>query len=105
MARSVTLLKGKETQYPPQSLVSYFLWCFRLKEAGASKVYAILTHGIFSGPAVSRINNADFEAVVVTNTIPQDHHMKESSKIQVSSIWKPQYHDGVSCEGECIPRC
>lgn len=55
-------------------------------EAGACKVYAILTHGIFSGPAISRINNACFEAVVVTNTIPQEQHMKECPKIQVSSL-------------------
>lgn len=47
-------------------------------------MYAILTHGIFSGPAISRINNACFEAVVVTNTIPQEQHMKECSKVQVS---------------------
>jgi ribose-phosphate pyrophosphokinase len=26
----------------------------KLMEAGASKIYAILTHGIFSGPALSR---------------------------------------------------
>lgn len=58
-------------------------YLFRLMEAGATKVYAILTHGIFSGPAVTRINNACFEAVVVTNTIPQEQHMKESNKIQV----------------------
>lgn len=57
----------------------------RLTEAGATKVYAILTHGIFSGPAISRINNACFEAVVVTNTIPQDGHMKECPKIRVSN--------------------
>jgi ribose-phosphate pyrophosphokinase len=56
----------------------------KLTEAGATKVYAILTHGIFSGPAISRINNACFEAVVVTNTIPQDGHMKECPKIRVS---------------------
>lgn len=55
----------------------------KLLEAGATKVYAILTHGIFSGPAISRINNACFEAVVVTNTIPQDGHMKDCPKIQV----------------------
>lgn len=59
---------------------------FRLTEAGATKVYAILTHGIFSGPAISRINNACFEAVVVTNTIPQDGHMKECPKIRVSNF-------------------
>lgn len=60
----------------------------KLMEAGATKVYAILTHGIFSGPAISRINNACFEAVVVTNTIPQDAHMKDCSKIQVHSPFK-----------------
>jgi len=59
---------------------------FRLTEAGATKVYAILTHGIFSGPAISRINNACFEAVVVTNTIPQDGHMKECPKIRVCNF-------------------
>ncbi|KAK5642971.1 hypothetical protein RI129_009138 [Pyrocoelia pectoralis] len=58
----------------------------KLMEAGATKVYAILTHGIFSGPAISRINNACFEAVVVTNTIPQDEHMKECSKIQCIDV-------------------
>ncbi|KAL1456352.1 hypothetical protein WDU94_001088 [Cyamophila willieti] len=54
----------------------------KLMEAGATKVYAILTHGIFSGPAINRINNACFEAVVVTNTIPQDGHMKDCTKIR-----------------------
>lgn len=58
----------------------------KLLEAGATKVYAILTHGIFSGPAINRINNACFEAVVVTNTIPQDGHMKDCPKIQVMFI-------------------
>lgn len=58
----------------------------KLREAGATKVYAILTHGIFSGPAVSRINNACFEAVVVTNTIPQDGHMKDCPKIQCIDV-------------------
>lgn len=57
----------------------------KLMEAGATRVYAILTHGIFSGPAISRINNACFEAVVVTNTIPQDGHMRDCPKIQVIS--------------------
>ena len=54
-------------------------------QAGATKIYAILTHGIFSGPALSRINAACFEAVVVTNSIPQVQHMTECQKIQVNS--------------------
>ncbi|CAB1337546.1 unnamed protein product [Coregonus sp. 'balchen'] len=58
----------------------------KLISAGATKVYAILTHGIFSGPAISRINNACFEAVVVTNTIPQEEKMKTCPKIQVIDI-------------------
>ncbi|XP_016137338.1 ribose-phosphate pyrophosphokinase 1-like [Sinocyclocheilus grahami] len=58
----------------------------KLVSAEATKVYAILTHGIFSGPAISRINNANFEAVVVTNTIPQEDKIKHCNKIQVIDI-------------------
>ena len=65
------------------SLVDYD---FRLLEAEAIKVYAICTHGIFSGPAISRLNNSMFERVVVTNTIPQDEKMKHSDKLEVRQI-------------------
>ena len=58
----------------------------RLLEAGAVKVYSICTHGILSGPAISRINNSMFEAVVVTNTIPQNERMKQAPKIQVYQV-------------------
>lgn len=58
----------------------------KLKEAGASKVYAILTHGIFSGPACQRIENASLEALVVTNTIPQEANMKACPKIQCIDV-------------------
>ena len=43
----------------------------------------LYAHGIFSGNATTKINNSNFEAVVVTNTIPQDEKMKECAKIQV----------------------
>lgn len=58
----------------------------KLQEAGAKKVYAVCTHGIFSGSAIAKINNSNFEAVVVTNTIPQEDKMQECSKIQVKDI-------------------
>jgi len=58
----------------------------KLVEDGATKIYAILTHGIFSGEALARINNSSFEAIVVTNTIPQDKNMVDCSKIQVIDV-------------------
>jgi ribose-phosphate pyrophosphokinase len=58
----------------------------KLMQAGATKIYAILTHGIFSGLALSRINAACFEAVVVTNSIPQVQHMTECQKIQCIDV-------------------
>lgn len=41
-----------------------------LKEQGANKVYLLATHPLFSGAAKERLDKADIEAVVVTNTIP-----------------------------------
>ncbi|XP_006864615.1 PREDICTED: ribose-phosphate pyrophosphokinase 2-like [Chrysochloris asiatica] len=58
----------------------------KLLSAGATKVYEILTHGILFGPTISRINNAVYEAVVVTSTIPQEDKMKLCFKIQVIDI-------------------
>lgn len=57
---------------------------FRLHDAGAKKIYAFCVHGIFSGPALQRLNNSKFEAVVVTNTIPQEENMRQCNKIQVN---------------------
>uniref|UniRef100_A0A0N4ZVF9 ribose-phosphate diphosphokinase n=1 Tax=Parastrongyloides trichosuri TaxID=131310 RepID=A0A0N4ZVF9_PARTI len=58
----------------------------KLVEAGASKVYAFCVHGVFSGPALTRLNASKFEAVVVTNTIPQEENMKACPKIQCIDI-------------------
>ena len=59
----------------------------RCKEAGATKVYGITTHGILSGPAISRIRESDIEAMVVTNTIPQTAKVEMCDKIKVSSLY------------------
>jgi ribose-phosphate pyrophosphokinase len=58
----------------------------KLKEANAKKIFAIMTHGILSGPALQRIMDSDLEAFVVTNTIPQDRNCTECHKIQVIDI-------------------
>ena len=58
----------------------------KLLEAGAKKVHAIASHGIFSGPAVSRLNDSPFESIVVTNSIPQDDKMALCPKIKTIDV-------------------
>jgi len=58
----------------------------KLSEAGASKIYAMCVHGIFSGNALEKLNKSKFEAVVVTNTIPQEENMKACRKLQCIDI-------------------
>jgi ribose-phosphate pyrophosphokinase len=40
-------------------------------DAGAKRVYAAATHGVFSGNAWENLSAANFEQVVVTDTVPQ----------------------------------
>jgi ribose-phosphate pyrophosphokinase len=42
----------------------------KVKEAGATRVFAAATHGIFSGPAYERLADSVIERVIVTDTIP-----------------------------------
>uniref|UniRef100_A0A7E4ZVE1 ribose-phosphate diphosphokinase n=1 Tax=Panagrellus redivivus TaxID=6233 RepID=A0A7E4ZVE1_PANRE len=58
----------------------------KLVEAGAKAVYAVLVHGVFSGNALDRINDSLFEAVIVTNTIPQSRNMELCPKLRVIDI-------------------
>jgi len=41
-----------------------------VREAGASRIYAAATHGVFSGSAYENLAAANFEQIVVTDTIP-----------------------------------
>ena len=41
-----------------------------LREAGASRVSAAITHPVLSGPAIKRIEESQLEELVVTDTIP-----------------------------------
>lgn len=58
-----------------------------LVDNGLKDVIVFLTHGVFSGPAIERINNTPYiKEVVVTDTLPQFENCKLSSKIKVLSI-------------------
>ena len=56
-----------------------------LIDRGASEVWAMATHGVLSGPAVQRLNDAPISRVVLTNTLPLPAE-KQSPKIEVLSI-------------------
>ena len=43
-----------------------------LKLKGAKKVYAFITHGIFSNPAVERISKSVIEKILCTDSIKLD---------------------------------
>jgi ribose-phosphate pyrophosphokinase len=60
-----------------------------LKRNGAVKVFAAATHGVFSGEAVSRIQNSEIERVVVTDTIPlsvEASHLDKIVQLTVAEI-------------------
>lgn len=56
-----------------------------LMDAGASRVYAACSHGIFSGDAIKKLQCSVFDEIVITNTIPLSEE-KKISKIKVFSV-------------------
>jgi len=57
-----------------------------VRAAGASKIYAMATHPVLSGPAVDRIRASSFDSVIVTDSIPLPPTAVECEKIQVLSV-------------------
>ncbi len=57
-----------------------------VREAGASRIYAMATHAVLSGPAVGRISESAFERVVVTDTIPLSKEAHACEKIEVLTV-------------------
>jgi ribose-phosphate pyrophosphokinase len=57
-----------------------------LKKEGASKVYALVTHGILSGDAIDRINASALDKVIVTNTVDQEDQRRRCPKLEVLEV-------------------
>lgn len=57
-----------------------------LLKNGAKRVFAIATHPVLSGPAISRIVESRLEKVFVSDTIPLSEAAIKSGKIQVVSV-------------------
>lgn len=57
-----------------------------LKEEGAIKVVAYVTHAVLSGPAITNISNSELDQLVVTDTIPLTAAAAACPKIRQMSI-------------------
>lgn len=65
-----------------------------VRREGATAVYALLTHGAFSGDALHRINASAIDKVVVTNSVPQEENKVICPKIEVLDV-SPLFAEAV----------
>ena len=57
-----------------------------LKDAGAKRVVAYITHAVLSGPAIERITKSELDELVVTDTIPLRDAARACGKIRQLSV-------------------
>ncbi|KAI0903995.1 phosphoribosyl pyrophosphokinase [Ustulina deusta] len=57
-----------------------------LRKERATVVYALITHGVFSGDAIQRINLSAIDKIVVTNSVPQVEHRRLCPKLDVLDV-------------------
>lgn len=59
-----------------------------LKETGASYVYCLVTHGIFSGGAIERLRRSAIDRIITTNSVPQIDNINKlgSDRMEVLDV-------------------
>ncbi len=57
-----------------------------LLKNGAKRVFAVASHAVLSGPAISRITECGIEKVLVTDTVPLSERAAASGKIETISV-------------------
>jgi ribose-phosphate pyrophosphokinase len=73
-----------------------------LRQQGAATTHGAGVHGVFSGPALDRIEASGLESLLVTNTIPVDEAMARCQRIRSLTIAPllgeaiQRIHDGAS---------
>lgn len=53
---------------------------------GAKRVFAVASHAVLSGPAVSRLSESAIEKVIITDTIPLSERALATGKMEVVSV-------------------
>ena len=73
-----------------------------LRRQGARRTYAAAVHGVFSGPALERIEASQLRTLLVTNTIPVEAAQARCPRIKALSVAPllgeaiQRIHDGAS---------
>jgi len=57
-----------------------------LTDKGARAVYACISHGLLSGPAIERIHASTIKELIITDSIPPRPEVKTSPKVRVLSV-------------------
>jgi ribose-phosphate pyrophosphokinase len=57
-----------------------------LKEQGAQKVYAYISHPVLSGSAIEKISKSKLDSLIVTDTIPLSKEAENCKKIEIVSM-------------------
>jgi ribose-phosphate pyrophosphokinase len=57
-----------------------------LTEKGARAVYACISHGLLSGPAIERIHASTIKELIITDSIPPRPEVRASPKVRVLSV-------------------
>ncbi len=71
------------------------------QEKGALRIFAAVTHGIFVGDAVAKIEESPIEALLMTNTIPATKRLSSATKLKevsVASLFSHAIHCILSAE-------
>ena len=73
-----------------------------LKRAGADRIVIAVSHAVFCGPAVERLENAPVDTVLVTDTIPLERKPKNLHTVSVAPLVARailNIHDNQSVSG------
>jgi ribose-phosphate pyrophosphokinase len=57
-----------------------------LEKAGVGRIFACMTHGILSGPAIDRLLDSKLEKILLTNTIPLGEEQRKKLRPEILSV-------------------
>lgn len=70
-----------------------------LRKEGATRIIALVTHGLLSGDAIERINASALDKIVVTNSVDQSENKVRCPKLEVLEVGHVFAEVRYSCPG------